>query len=209
MDGLFTYFLSILLSSVIVFSFRIKENLETYSDLFKDKMKDCLKKIKKGFTTEQKHTLDEFFNLKINTFDFCLKKIKSYTFHSFYLIFLFGGIGLISQFGNNYTKCTKYSQSLELVSIIFAIFLLYFLLRGIFTLICCIKIDRDKIDFLVKKIENKSSTTKNSRLNNILIDKPKHNVVMTLKKVLFISLFIFFILQRKEFKQLFYSFYEE
>jgi hypothetical protein len=206
------YHIIVFSASLIIFSLAIKTQInQQFIELMNNLdwiNKELLKNKKvKG---QQKIRINETLRTYFDIFGTSLKKISSYIYHTFYIIFLFSAIGIFASLFIEtdmflfpvFNNCILwlYTNIIPVISMI----LLYFLIRGTFLLICFSKIDNEEY---VGKIYNKLITRVKDNFEN-LMDEEHYKPMGKFKVFLLWFLFLIFFVRDKTFKQFYYNFYK-
>ena len=215
----FEYNLIILATSFFVFSFEIKS--QAYKKFFEfSELLETLRNIinktigKKApnILKEQKSDLLELVDSKEDIFKYCLSKVSVYVYHSFYLIFLLSGLGIILSSINELNilnlNVLYGLQWFKLIIHLLAVILFYWVLRAIFCLICYTKIDYDYIERLFLHIENKIYYNVGKIEETPFTLKKLWKMMQVIFRITLFKFFFFgFIIFDKKFKKFFYTYY--
>jgi len=212
----FEYFLIIFSSAFIIFSLAIRsesnrkyfeflgslESLKTYINQLVEKKEINIPKDKvKGLCD----TIDSRGEL----FKWCLTKVNSYVYHSFYTVFFFSCLGLAItliydlDLFNIYSTFSQQLDFLLLFIHLISVILFYWYSRAVFVLILYTKIDYEYLEKLAKKIDDIINYSQLYQL-----DGEKTNFWSGLR-IFFLKYFLFpiFFIFNTQFKEFFYKYY--
>ena len=210
------YFLVILSSSFIIFSLAIRsestrkyyEFLESLRSL-KDYVDDLFKRERIKVSDDKVKRLHDKLDSRGKLFKWCLTKVNSYVYHSFYFVFFLSsfGLGITLIYDLDLFKITStfpniHNPLLFLIHIV-GFILIYWYSRAIFVLILYTKIDYEYLEKLAQKVEEIVGYKALLDLDDEKNDGWSQFKIFCLKFILF----PFFLIFNKEFKQFFYKYY--